>query len=752
MSSTFDAKAWLGQITADMREAYARNRRVMSFAEYLSLFESDMPRQVRSAAQYLRDVFDHYGTTSVRGPRGALTHWQLFDCPWDGGRDSLKGQEEVQAGVYRLLSNFARQGRTNRLILLHGPNGSAKSTFVSCVQRAMEHYSSLDEGALYRFNWIFPSQRTGKGGIGFGGGPSAESQAAGDSYAYLEDDLIESKIVDEMRDHPILLLPRAERRAWIEGRLEQQIAAGLRPARSLLDGDLSHRNRQIFEALLVSYQGDLAKVLRHVQVERFFISRRYRQSVATVEPQLAVDARVRQLTMDRSLNTLPPALQSLTLFEFSGDLVDGNRGLLAFDDLLKRPLDAFKYLLGVVEDGMTSLEVASIAVDTVFLATANESYLAAFKESPEFQSFKGRMELVRAPYLLDHRLEQQIYDARVGEAVGAHSDRHVAPHVTWVAALWAVLTRMRKPSLEKYPEGLAELVARLGPTDKARLYAGEVPDSFSPEEQKQLLAGVEAIAHESDSYPHYEGRSGASPREMTLLLMNAAQSAKWSCVSPFAVLEELEELVRAVSVYEFLRQEPMPGGFHDNGKFIAQVHDLLIDRIDDEVRTSMGLVEERRYLQQFERYVTQVSCWVKREKYHNPLTGQDQDADEELMAEVERALHVEGSGIEAGKFRREIISKIGAWSLDHQNQRPDYEQIFPRPLAELREAFFAERKKVVRKINEDILIYLVDGPGHMSPDAATASRRTLGTLQSRFGYCEHCAKDAVLALVRKRYS
>jgi predicted Ser/Thr protein kinase len=752
MSPTFDAKAWLGQITADMREAYARNRRVMSFGEYLTLFEIDMPRQVRSAAQYLRDVFDRYGTTTVRGPRGALTHWQLFDCPWDQGRDSLKGQEEVQAAVYRLLSNFARQGRSNRLILLHGPNGSAKSTFVSCLQRAMEHYSSLDEGALYRFNWIFPSQRSGKGGIGFGGGLPPESRAAGESYAYLEDDLVEAKIVDELRDHPILLLPRAERRAWIEGKLKDQITAGLRPALALLDGDLSHRNRQIFDALLVSYQGDLAKVLRHVQVERFFISRRYRQSLATVEPQLAVDARVRPLTMDRSLATLPPALQSLTLFEFCGELVDGNRGLLDFDDLLKRPLDAFKYLLGVVEDGMTSLEVASIAVDTVFLATANESYLAAFKESPEFQSFKGRMELVRAPYLLDHRLEQQIYDARMGEAMGAHSDRHVAPHVTWVAALWAVLTRMRKPSPEKYPEGLADLVARLGPGDKARLYADEALESFSPEEQQQLLAGVELIARESDSYPHYEGRSGASPREMTLLLMNAAQSAKWKCVSPFAVLEELEELVRAVSVYEFLRQEPMPGGFHDNGQFITQVHDRLIERIDDEVRTSMGLVDERRYLKQFERYLTQVSCWVKHEKHHNPVTGQDEDADEDLMAEVERALHVEAGDGGAAAFRREIIAKIGAWSLDHRDQRPDYEQIFPRPLAELREAFFAERRKVVRKINEDILIYLVDGPSRMAPDAAAASRRTLDTLQTRFGYCEHCAKDAVLALVRSRYS
>ena len=95
----FDSKACLGRITADMRDSYSRNRRVMSFTEYLALFENDMLRHARSAAQYLRDVFDHYGTISIQGPRGALTRWRLFDCPWDGGRDSLKGQEEVQATV-----------------------------------------------------------------------------------------------------------------------------------------------------------------------------------------------------------------------------------------------------------------------------------------------------------------------------------------------------------------------------------------------------------------------------------------------------------------------------------------------------------------------------------------------------------------------------------------------------------------------------------------------------------------------------
>jgi len=204
-----------------------------------------------------------------------------------------------------------------------------------------------------------------------------------------------------------------------------------------------------------------------------------------------------------------------------------------------------------------------------------------------------------------------------------------------------------------------------------------------------------------------------------------------------------------VTVYEFLKQEPLPGGFHENRKFIFQVRDQLIDKIDDEVRTSMGLVDERRYMERFERYAAHVSYWVKHEKVPNPTTRRDEDPDEDMMAEVERILQVTGRRDE---FRREVISRIGAWSIDHPRQRPDYDAIFPRPIAELREAFFDERKKQVRKINEDLLIFLADGPERMQPDAAAAAGTTLATMKSRFGYCDNCAKDAVLALIRKRYS
>ena len=230
-----------------------------------------------------------------------------------------------------------------------------------------------------------------------------------------------------------------------------------------------------------------------MQVERFFVSRRYRQAAVTVEPQLAVDARSRQLTMDRSLASLPPALQSLTLYEYQGELVDGNRGVIDFADLLKRPLEAYKYLLGTVEQGRVSLDVASLELDTVFIGSSNEGYLAAFKEIPEFQSFKGRIELVRVPYLLDYRVEQKIYEAQI-KVAHAESGKHVAPHVAWVTALWAVLTRMRKPLAEKYGKALADLVVKLGPLEKAVLYA----DSATPEGLSHRAAARAARRHRED--------------------------------------------------------------------------------------------------------------------------------------------------------------------------------------------------------------------------------------------------------------
>jgi len=212
----------------------------------------------------------------------------------------------------------------------------------------------------------------------------------------------------------------------------------------------------------------------------------------------------------------------------------------------------------------------------------------------------------------------------------------------------------------------------------------------------------------------------------------------------------MEELCKAVTVYEFLKQEPQPGGYHENRKFIQVVQGAYLDNVDDEMRDSMGLVEEKQYTQLFERYITHVSHWVKKEKVKNPHTGRHEEPDESLMSEVEKTL---GVAPKRDEFRREVIARIGAWSLDHPKAKPVYSEVFPKLFTTIRESYYEQRKKQLQRLGQELLVYLTDGPEAVV-DGETRARvaSAMAVLKERYGYCEKCAKEAVNLLLKQRYA
>lgn len=748
-----DARRWLSTVGNGVKGAFVESRSILTFDEYVQAFVEAPRQHARSSAQYLRDVLDHFGSDERETPVGKVRRWRLFDLPFEPEprAQRVAGHDDVQAALYRAVGTFVRSGRVNKLILLHGPNGSAKSSIVSAVVRGMEAYSRSREGALYRFHWVFPSERKLKGGGGLGFGPRAEGGELA-SFAHLDGEAIDARLSCPMRDHPLLLVPKEERRRLLEEHCRPTAREGARDADFvlsdyLLDGEPCHTCRQVHDALLAAYQGDWLKVLRHAQVERFYVSARYQQAAVTVEPQLSVDAGYRQVTADRSVGQLPPALHSVALFEPHGPLVAANRGVIEYSDLLKRNPEAFKYLLGTSETGRVSLDHFVLQLDCVLLASANEKQLAAFKETPEFASFKGRLELVRVPYLRRVSVEREIYERQItAAAVG----KHVAPHATHVAALWAVLTRLKRPIPERYQGELREIVEDLAPLEKLCLYdTGEAPDRLSLAQAKALKKHAPDLYRESEIYPNYEGRSGASAREIKTALFNAAQAAGARCLTPLAVLEELEGICKDKSVHDFLQQE-IVDGYHDHEQFVRVAEAEYLDLIDEEIRDSMGFVSESQYRELFVRYVTIVSHWVKGEKLRNALTGEYEPPDEQRMAEVEKIVMPPGE--DRKNFRRGLISAIGAFRLDHPDAAEiDYVAIFPDLFRRLRDHYFEERKRQLRRSREDVLRYLSDERGSLDEKARARVEDTLRTLRVRYGYCEQCAQDAVLFLMRRRY-
>ncbi|MHC4731718.1 MAG: PrkA family serine protein kinase, partial [Planctomycetota bacterium] len=340
---------------------FRREGRIRSFWEFLDEVRADPYHHLRSAGQYVRDMVEHFGSREVPVlGQPAVRHTFCDGVEDDPDRQRVVGQEFAVDAIYRAIRNFAIAGRADKLILMHGPNGSAKSTIADLMFKGLEAYSETPQGVLYRFSWVFPKSEVDGAGLGFGGRRETRDL---DSFAYLEAEEIASTVVSDMKSNPIYLVPRAQRREFLH-----EICRGTPdfPHAHILSGNMGTKSRAIYEALLTAHKGDWRKVMRFVRVERFTISRRYRVGAVTIEPQ-------------------------------------------GYSDFLKRPLELNKYLLTTTEKGTIRLPGALAYLDLVMIASANEKHLDAFKTDPNFTSFKARMELVAVPYLLEYEREVEIY-------------------------------------------------------------------------------------------------------------------------------------------------------------------------------------------------------------------------------------------------------------------------------------------------------------------------------------------------------
>ncbi|MBM4293124.1 MAG: serine protein kinase PrkA, partial [Deltaproteobacteria bacterium] len=624
-----------------------------------------------------------------------------------------------------------------------------KSSLIRCLHRAVEAYSLCDEGALYTFSWVFPSKRRdGAGGIGFGAGGGRGAGGAPASFAYLPAGDLDARVPSEVRDHPLLLLPRPARVAWLRAHL----GADAPLPRALAEGELSAKSAQIYEALLKSYQGDVAEVLRHVQVERFDASRRYRRALSTVDPQLRADAHARQLTADRSLAALPAALQHLSLFEAGGPLVEGNRGVVELNDLLKRPVEAFKYLLATCETGAVRLEGLTLYLDALLIGSCNFEHLEAFKEAPEFGSFKGRLELVQVPYLRDFEREEEVYAPQLA---AMSRDVDVAPGVGRALALWAVMTRFERPQPVHFDPALKELIEDLTALEKARLYAtGAPPARLSAERGARLAALAPALYAEPQPAPLYEGLMGASARELKALLMALASEATARAggarphITPLHVTDALLALCEHDSLYPFLRRKPS-GGFYQPKTFAQWAREDALERFEALAHDALGLVSAAQVGELFDRYVEHLTSAVRGERRLNAVTGAYEPADESLMRDVEKRLGRKHTP----EARGELVQRAGSWRLEHPEGPLDPRAVFAAERAALQESFVRERRAEVRAAL-DALLRRLDAAlrpadssrAPLSPEEAARADDALARLAAQ-GYSPPALRDLVAALL-----
>ena len=722
----------------EVNKEEGRYQNVLAFEDYMKLFEKNPAKEIRPTNIYLRDMFDYYGT-NTNGSYSLFTR-EHADAP------PVHGQIKTQKRIYNFLQNFMEEGFNNKFILLVGPNGSSKSSLIKKIMLSAEDYSCTDEGSLFSFSWIFPIDQFVKGSLGL-------SSTGGDknvhSYAFLEDKDISAIITSELKDHPLLLLPIRSRQKLIEDAFKND-PARLETIRKsyLFNGDLSQRNRLIFDALLKNYKGNYTEVFKHIRVERLFINRRYSIGATTIEPQLHVDANLQQITMDRRLASLPPSLQSLNLFQISGEVVLANRGILEFSDLLKRPLDTFKYLLMTMESKTINLHGILTELDIFFIGSSNEIHFAAFKQHPDFNSFKGRFNFLRVPYLMSYKEEEKIYQEQITKL---KEEASFEPHSLEALCLWSVMTRMRAPVAKNFHDDkLGKIAEALSPLEKCLLYADkETPDAFDSESRQILKMGVDDVQNEYENDSMYEGKFGISPREVKQIIYDLAYQNK--TVTFVEVLDYLRVLNEKKAEYDFLNISHQ-GEYHNPKKFIDLIEVYNLDKLDNEVRDSLGLVDERSYEDYVSKYILSINAVIKGEKVKNSVTGKFEAPDSYFIKEFESNVHMNEV---PEKFRSNLIARLGAYALDNRGKPIVYSEVFEDLVHLLQESFRKEQKKIIDKVGRNLVLYLAekkDGVNqNIEKEIKDSIINILRTLQDKFHYSEYGAISSLQYLLKMRY-
>jgi serine protein kinase len=577
-----------------------------SFADYLDLVRKN-PRVCRNAYQRLHDMVLSHGVEEYIDNKKKLVRYKFFRDEQHGGKDAVFGLDVPLMRLMNVLKSAAQgYGTERRIILLHGPVGSAKSTIVRSLKRGVEEYSRTPEGALYSYYWHLP-------------GPLSE--LAGGSEVFHS----------PMHDDPLRLIPR-------EWREESLRTLGLNQMigdyRIKIEGDVNPACRLIFRELMRHYGGDFEKVMTHVKVRRIVLSEQDRIGIGTFQPKDEKNQDSTELTGDINYRKIATfgSDSDPRAFNFDGEFNIANRGVIEFVEILKLDV-AFLYdLLGATQEHrIKPKKFAQTDIDEVIIGHTNEAEYKKLLSNEFMEALRDRTVKVDIPYITRVSEEVKIY---VKDYTAERVGKHIAPHTLYVAALWAVLTRLEEP--KKHNLSLLQ---------KSKLYDGKTLPGFTQDNIKELRKEA-----------YREGLDGISPRYIQDKVSNALVSEKGEgSVNPFMVLNELESGLKSHSLISSEEQRKR------YSELLTVVKQEYEDIVKNEVMRAIS-ADEDAISKLCANYIDNVKAYTQKERVKNPYTGQDEEPDERLMRAIEEKIDIPES--RKDDFRREIMNYIGALAIE----------------------------------------------------------------------------------------
>ncbi len=652
-----------------------------TFEEYLDIVR-EHPEVTRTAYQRLYDMILSHGTEESYEQKEKVTRYKFFTEFAALHGDAIYGLDRQLHNLVNTFKSAAKgYGTEKRVLLLHGPVGSSKSTIARLLKKGLEQASRTDEGMVFSFAWKGTASAFAAQGKGANDGPEFWQKCP-------------------MHEDPLHLVPFDLRPTLLENLNE-----GRKPGdvQAVIQGDMCPFCRQMYNERLAKHDGDWNAMLEETKVYRLILSEQDRIGIGTFQPKDEKNQDSTELTGDINYRKIAEygSDSDPRAFNFDGELNIANRGLVEFIEVLKLDV-AFLYdLLGASQEHkIKPKKFAQTDIDEVILGHTNEPEYRRLQNNEFMEALRDRTVKIDIPYVTRLKDEIKIYEKDFNaERV---KGKHIAPHTIEIAAMWAVLTRLTPPKH-----------ANLTLLQKLKLYNGKTLPGFTEDNVVELKR--EAMN---------EGMNGISPRYIQDKISNALVAhPEEGCVNPFMVLHEMETGLRHHSL--ITSQDQM----QQYKELLSVVREEYEDIVKNEVQRAIA-ADEDALTRLCSNYIDNVKAYTQREKVRNRYTGNFEEPDERLMRSVEEKIDIpEGR---KDDFRREIMNYIGALAID--GKKFDY-KTNERLQKALELKLFEDQKDTIKLTT--LVSSVVDKATQEKIDVVKSR------LIRNYGYCDVCSTDVL---------
>jgi serine protein kinase len=435
-----------------------------------------------------------------------------------------------------------------------------------------------------------------------------------------------------MFEEPLHLIPEEQRE-----QVRQQLGIAI-------EGDLCPRCQWRLEH---EWKGRLSEV----RVQRVLFSEKNRIGIGTFKPADPKSQDVAELTGHVNLSLLVDQRfqgeSDPRVYRFDGELNVASRGLVEFIEMLKLE-PRFLYELNTVagEQRIKVPQFALIYVDLVVVSHTNEYEFNRYFADPANEAMVDRIFVVKVPYNLRVSDEVRIYRKLIDQASlalegGTDGDTgqlrliHIAPRTLQVASMLAVLSRI-KPSARPNLSIMAKL----------KLYDGE--QRVGEWEQKHLRE----IQEEGDS--NKEGMDGFSPRFVINRLSSALVAGK-QCINPLDAIRSLRDGIKAQYASNPKEAERLMA-------LLDEVRKEYDEWVKKQVQRAFVYAYEESTRTLLDNYLRSIDAFCNKTKVRDPITGDEVEPDDRLMASIEEQIGVVGEA-KKKEFREGVMRSVASCAM-----------------------------------------------------------------------------------------